>query len=332
MFQWNALGHVAITDTYTHITRIAGDVLDYFHVNSVDPLADGELLISSRNTWAAYLVSETTGAVIWRLGGKHEQLHARPRAPSSRGSTTPSCSPDGTISLFDNEAGPAGGDAVARARHRARHRRAHRDARRAAHLPRQADPRRAARATCSRSPTATSSSAGDRPARSPSSRPAGALTFDMHFAPPTNSYRAFRYPLDDPARDAAGARRRTNRPAARPSSTRAGTARPTSPAGACSRAPRRYAQDGRHLPLAGLRDRDRRAHRRTLRPRAGALSNRRAAAQLACDQTLAPPRGPRRFRVPAAARLSRGPRRLAASDPPGSGWICPRPLGSPLSG
>ena len=45
---------------------------DYFHVNSIQQDTDGNLIVSGRNTWAAYKIDHTTGAVIWRLGGKLE--------------------------------------------------------------------------------------------------------------------------------------------------------------------------------------------------------------------------------------------------------------------
>jgi hypothetical protein len=43
-------------------------------VNSVDVGADGNLVISARNTWAAYKVSRQTGRILWRLGGKRSDF------------------------------------------------------------------------------------------------------------------------------------------------------------------------------------------------------------------------------------------------------------------
>jgi hypothetical protein len=34
-------------------------------------LPDGNILISSRNAWAVYLINKKTGKIIWKLGGKH---------------------------------------------------------------------------------------------------------------------------------------------------------------------------------------------------------------------------------------------------------------------
>ncbi|MFI0937587.1 arylsulfotransferase family protein [Streptomyces sp. NPDC021020] len=43
---------------------------DWFHINAVKPDAGGNLLVDSRNTWAAYEISARTGQVQWQLGGK----------------------------------------------------------------------------------------------------------------------------------------------------------------------------------------------------------------------------------------------------------------------
>ena len=109
LWEWSALDHVGIGETYTNIPKKAGVVSDYFHINSIDELPDGNLLVSARNTWALYEIDKRTGDVIWRLGGRRSdfamgqgtrfawQHDAREQA-------------DGTITLFDNEAMPKIGD------------------------------------------------------------------------------------------------------------------------------------------------------------------------------------------------------------------------------
>jgi Arylsulfotransferase (ASST) len=71
LFEWRSLDHVPIEETHA---AFQGHPLDYFHVNSIDLLADGNLLVSARNTWAAYKVSRASGRVIWRLGGKRSDF------------------------------------------------------------------------------------------------------------------------------------------------------------------------------------------------------------------------------------------------------------------
>ena len=60
---------------------------DYLHVNSVQELGDGNLLIGGRNTSAVYKVDRRTAAVTWSLGGKHSSFKMGPRRrlrPSAR--------------------------------------------------------------------------------------------------------------------------------------------------------------------------------------------------------------------------------------------------------
>jgi outer membrane protein assembly factor BamB len=74
---------------------------DYFHLNSVDQLADGTTLISARNTSALYELNTLTGQVISRIGGRHSSVKL------SRGASTAyqhdaTMHANGTISVFDN--------------------------------------------------------------------------------------------------------------------------------------------------------------------------------------------------------------------------------------
>jgi len=113
MWQWNALTHVPISSTYMPVPspNDTSEVLDYFHVNSIDPLSDGEVLISSRNTWTSYLVNGTNGAVIWQVGGKHSTFALGPGARFAWQHDVLAL-PDATpgqyeLSMFDNEDSPA---------------------------------------------------------------------------------------------------------------------------------------------------------------------------------------------------------------------------------
>ena len=46
---------------------------DYFHLNSIAVDSDENLLVSSRNTHTIYKI-DRSGAIIWRLGGKHSDF------------------------------------------------------------------------------------------------------------------------------------------------------------------------------------------------------------------------------------------------------------------
>lgn len=70
LLEWHSLDHVPVAESHAALPANPNDPYDYFHINSVKVDVDGNLLISSRHTWTVYKVDRTSGAVIWRLGGK----------------------------------------------------------------------------------------------------------------------------------------------------------------------------------------------------------------------------------------------------------------------
>lgn len=79
LFQWNSLDHVALGASYSPIAK-AGVPWDYFHINAIQPLSDGTVLISSRNTSAVYDVDGATGKIHWDVGGKFSTYKLGPGA------------------------------------------------------------------------------------------------------------------------------------------------------------------------------------------------------------------------------------------------------------
>jgi Arylsulfotransferase (ASST) len=105
-FEWHALDHVALADSYMPV-RPGGtplDPWDWFHINAVSEHGE-DLLVDSRNTWAAYDVDARTGQVAWRLGGKRSSFKIEPGA-SPAWQHDAREEPDGTISFFDNGGTP----------------------------------------------------------------------------------------------------------------------------------------------------------------------------------------------------------------------------------
>jgi hypothetical protein len=105
LFSWNALDHINLNESYLFGPKQAGHFLDPYHVNSIALDADGNLIVSARNTSAVYKIDHDTGAIIWRLGGKRSSFKMGP------GTTTAFqhnavVQPDGTITIFDDGAGP----------------------------------------------------------------------------------------------------------------------------------------------------------------------------------------------------------------------------------
>lgn len=72
IFQWRSWDHFEITDA-THQNFTAATI-DYVHGNSIEQDSDGNLIISSRHMDEITKINRTTGAIIWRLGGKHNQF------------------------------------------------------------------------------------------------------------------------------------------------------------------------------------------------------------------------------------------------------------------
>jgi hypothetical protein len=102
--EWRSVEHVPVAETA--IAARPGPRFDYFHVNSIDVDADGDLIVSARNTWAAYKIARTSGRVVWRLGGERSDFALGPGARfywqhdvRHHGG--------GLVSVFDNAAAPA---------------------------------------------------------------------------------------------------------------------------------------------------------------------------------------------------------------------------------
>jgi len=68
VFEWHSLPAVGLEES--RASAPSTGPFDYFHINSIDVDSDENLLISARNTWCVYKVNRTTGAVMWRLGGR----------------------------------------------------------------------------------------------------------------------------------------------------------------------------------------------------------------------------------------------------------------------
>jgi Arylsulfotransferase (ASST) len=71
VLQWDSLDHVPVTETRQPLIGGTPDrPFDYFHINSIGVASDGDLLVSSRNTWTVYKIGRHDGTIRWRLGGK----------------------------------------------------------------------------------------------------------------------------------------------------------------------------------------------------------------------------------------------------------------------
>lgn len=110
LFEWNSKDHVDIpTET------VVGSKADYAHVNSIDLMEDGDLLVSFRHLSSVFKIARhahdghAEGEVVWRLGGRASDFAFVDElgGPSDGGPCaqhTATALPDGKVMVFDNGA------------------------------------------------------------------------------------------------------------------------------------------------------------------------------------------------------------------------------------
>ncbi|HZD87557.1 MAG TPA: arylsulfotransferase family protein [Gaiellaceae bacterium] len=101
-FEWRSLDHIALDESH----QVIGPRFDYFHANSIAPMADGSLLVSARNTWALYKVERPSGRVVWRLGGKRNDFYLGRGTHFYWQHDARSHDGDRLLSVFDDGAAP----------------------------------------------------------------------------------------------------------------------------------------------------------------------------------------------------------------------------------
>jgi Arylsulfotransferase (ASST) len=104
MWEWHALGHIPLRDSYNPVSTDSYP-WDYIHVNSIDPGASNDVLLSARNSWALYDVDIKTGAFNWQLGGRHSTFKLGP-GTKTYWQHDAEWQPGGLISVFDNGSTP----------------------------------------------------------------------------------------------------------------------------------------------------------------------------------------------------------------------------------
>jgi len=119
-WEWHAYGHIPTTDAYF---PPANGSFDPFHVNAIQQQPDGNIVASMRDTSAIYKIDETTGNIIWTLGGKESTFDVGPENTPCDPTGAIPCAPpvnpnrfyfqhdvrmlsNDTVSLFDDESGP----------------------------------------------------------------------------------------------------------------------------------------------------------------------------------------------------------------------------------
>jgi Arylsulfotransferase (ASST)/Bacterial Ig-like domain len=72
VFQWRSWDHFAITDA--EFVNLLAPTIDYVHGNAIEFDTDGNLMISSRHLSEITKINRSTGDIIWRMGGLHNQF------------------------------------------------------------------------------------------------------------------------------------------------------------------------------------------------------------------------------------------------------------------
>ncbi len=104
MWEWHALGHIPLSESNNPVPKYSYP-WDYVHINSISPGPNGDVLLSSRNTWALYDVDIASGQIRWRLGGKHSSLKLG-AGTREYWQHDAEWQPGGLISVFDNGSTP----------------------------------------------------------------------------------------------------------------------------------------------------------------------------------------------------------------------------------
>jgi hypothetical protein len=102
-WEWHSLDHVGVTESET--SPPSASAWDWFHLNSIDPEPDGNILISARNTWAAYQIQSGTGRILWRLGGLDSSFAMGPGTRTAWQHDARML-PNGEVTMFDDGSDP----------------------------------------------------------------------------------------------------------------------------------------------------------------------------------------------------------------------------------
>jgi hypothetical protein len=118
LFTWSAFNpggtpHIPLSQSQVHPAPVLvqGHVIpwDAYHINAIQLIGSHELLVSMRNTWAAYLIDTRTGNMIWTLSGKGTAGGGTFKLPANGGfewQHMVRLLPGNRVSLFDDACCP----------------------------------------------------------------------------------------------------------------------------------------------------------------------------------------------------------------------------------
>lgn len=104
VFEWRSSDHIDLSETYSGYLA-SEPFFTPVHLNSIDLLPDGNLLVSGRWTSTIYKVDRATGEILWRLGGKKSDFSLGPGVHFAFQHDA-RWHPGDVLSMFDNESAP----------------------------------------------------------------------------------------------------------------------------------------------------------------------------------------------------------------------------------
>jgi len=74
VFEWHAKDHFQLEDIDTYFLHKTPQFVSWTHSNELEMDWDGNILLSTRNFNEVTKINRTTGKIMWRLGGKHNEF------------------------------------------------------------------------------------------------------------------------------------------------------------------------------------------------------------------------------------------------------------------
>ena len=108
LFEWSPFDHLEIDLSVLKPEDFNGSSINWTHGNAIDLDGDGHLLVSYRNLNEVIKINTRTGAILWRLGGNHNDFRFEniTGSPFSRQHGARALGTDGVI-LLDNLGEPS---------------------------------------------------------------------------------------------------------------------------------------------------------------------------------------------------------------------------------
>ncbi|MBK5111684.1 MAG: aryl-sulfate sulfotransferase [Thermoleophilia bacterium] len=103
VWEWHSYGHIPLEDSRATPENSAS--YDAYHLNSIQQLGGGRVLVSARNTSAVYKIDKPSGKVLWTLGGTASSFRMKKGAEFFLQHHARKLN-DGRISVYDDGAGP----------------------------------------------------------------------------------------------------------------------------------------------------------------------------------------------------------------------------------